>query len=181
MRKCLVVVDYQNDFVSGALGSAAARGIEPALCAKIDSYRASGGDILFTMDTHGEDYAQSQEGRKLPVPHCLQGSEGWKLTPAVESRRRAEDPCFMKNTFGSAELLDYFREHPYDQIEFCGVVTNICVISNAVLAKAALPEAEIQIDAACVAGGEESVCREALDVMEGLQMTVFGRGKENVQ
>lgn len=175
MKKLLIVVDYQQDFVSGALGFAQARELEESICEKIEEYRKDGQDILFTFDTHGEDYLSTQEGRNLPVVHCVKGSEGWRLYGKVAAYQNQAIACLCKRTFGSVELADFLREHPYDVVELAGVVSSICVISNAVIAKAALPEAEIRIDARCTAGGDPQLHEKALDVMQGLQMNVINR------
>ena len=171
MKKLLIVVDYQKDFVSGALGFPEAVQIEQALCQKIRSYQAQGQDVVYTMDTHGPDYAQTQEGRKLPVAHCLAGSPGWELygeaAELLKGCRR-----FDKPSFGSLELACQKRGQDYEQIELCGVVTNICVVSNAVLCKAALPEAEILVDPACAASPDPKAQQAALDVLQSIQVSV---------
>lgn len=133
MKKLLIVVDYQNDFVSGSLGFEAAKRIEDAVCEKIRAYQAAGDDVVYTLDTHGPSYAGTQEGRKLPVAHCLRGTTGWELYgKAAELLRGC--PAFEKPVFGSAALFDWLRGREYAGIELCGVVSNICVLSNAVLA-----------------------------------------------
>lgn len=173
MKKLLIVVDYQNDFVTGALGFEGARQIEAALCRKIESYQAQGADVVYTMDTHGEDYAQTQEGKKLPVPHCMEGTQGWALYGRCAQLLKG---CrqFKKGTFGSMELAQWLVAQGYNAVELCGVVTNICVLSNAVLCKAALPEAEITVDAACVAGADEALNRATFDVLRGIHVNVIG-------
>lgn len=172
MNKLLIVVDYQNDFVTGSLGFEGARQIEEAVCRKIESYRAQGQDVVYTMDTHGEDYAQTQEGRKLPVPHCMLGQPGWELYGKSSSLLKG---CkeFRKTTFGSLELAKWLEGKTYDFIELCGVVTNICVLSNAVLCKAALPEAEIVVDSACVAGADEGLNQATFAVLRGIHINVL--------
>lgn len=172
MKKLLIVVDYQNDFVSGALGFPKAREIEEAVCAKIQAYQAAGDDVVCTLDTHEENYLDTQEGRKLPVAHCLYGTEGWRLYGKAAGL--LEDcPKFEKPVFGSAALFDYLRRIPYDSIELCGVVSNICVLSNAVLARTAQPETEIVVDPACVASNDEALGEAALAVLGSLQVTVL--------
>ncbi len=172
MKKLLIVVDYQNDFVSGALGFPEAVQIEEGICRKIRQYRQQGQDVVYTMDTHGPDYAQTQEGRKLPVVHCVAGAEGWRLygqTAALLKDCRR----FDKPSFGSLELADWLKDQDYQQIELCGVVTNICVVSNAVLCKAALPEAEIIVDAACVASPDPKAQQAALETLKSVQIAVL--------
>ncbi|HEX2986536.1 MAG TPA: cysteine hydrolase family protein [Caproiciproducens sp.] len=175
MKKLLVVVDYQNDFVNGSLGFPKAPGLEAGIVEKIREYRQSGGDVVFTLDTHQEDYLQTQEGRNLPVKHCVENSQGWELYGKVAGLCGGSSAKFRKVTFGSMELAEYLKEKRYDQVELVGVVSNICVISNAVLAKAALPEAEIIVDAACTASNDDALNEKALDVMQGMQIQVTHR------
>lgn len=171
----MIVVDYQNDFVSGALGFPAAEAIEGGILAKIRSYQECGDHVLFTFDTHYDEYYETQEGRRLPVKHCVQDSEGWQLYGRVKDLRDQDSIVISKYTFGSIDLADHLRKEQYDAVELVGVVTEICVISNAVIAKAALPEAEITIDAACTASHDPVLEQKALDVMAGLQMNVIRR------
>lgn len=175
MKKLLLVVDYQNDFVSGSLGCPQAAAIEDSLCAKIEARREEGWDIAFTLDTHHEDYLSTEEGKHLPVPHCLEGSEGWQLFGRVAGYCTAETPCFRKETFGCARLIPYLQEKEYEAVELCGVVTSICVLSNAALAKAALPNAQIIVDASCVAGSDDLMNDKALDILENLHTTILNR------
>lgn len=173
MKKLLIVVDYQNDFVHGSLGFPKAAGLETAIADKISAYRKSGGDVAFTYDTHGQDYMDTQEGKNLPVPHCIRDTEGWALYGKVAGLVKESDKCFFKPSFGSAELFDYLRASDYDTIELAGVVSNICVISNAVLSKTALPEAKVIVDPACVASNDDDLNAAALKVMSGLQIQIL--------
>lgn len=176
MRKLLLIIDYQKDFVDGALGFAGAEKLDGPIAQKIADYRAAGGDVAFTLDTHGENYPQTQEGRKLPVPHCLRETPGWSLYGQTGKARREEDTVIEKPAFPSLELGSWLREKGYDQIELVGLVSYICVISNAIVAKAAVPEAEIIVDATCTAGPDPELHAKALDVMEQcLQITVTNR------
>lgn len=175
MKKLLVVVDFQNDFVDGSLGFPEAKQLERPICQKIAQYRAEGAQIAFTFDTHGTDYLETQEGRLLPVSHCVKGAQGWNLYGKVAELRQADDPCFEKSAFGSPELAHYAAKNEFGQVELCGLVSNICVLSNAVLIKAALPEAEIIVDEACTSCADPEMNRKALDVMEGLQIRVIRR------
>lgn len=179
MKRALIVVDYQKDFVTGSLGFPGAEKLEDPICQKITEYRAGGDEIIFTFDTHGEDYLSTQEGRKLPVVHCLKGTDGWQLYGRVADLCSPQDRCFEKVTFGSLDLAEYVKEQKFDQIELVGLVSNICVISNAVLCKAAVPEAEILVDAGCTGSGMGEIHQKALDVMEGLQITVTGSKEED--
>lgn len=175
MKKLLIVVDYQADFVSGTLGNPYAAAIEDRICSKITARRREGYDVWFTFDTHGTDYADTQEGRLLPVAHCWKGTPGWALYGKTAGLLSEGDRCFEKESFGSPELFEALRGSEYDTIELVGVVTNICVISNAVLAKTALPEAEVAVDASCTASNDPKLHEAALNVMESLQVTVIGR------
>ena len=173
MKKILVVVDYQKDFVDGSLGFPEAVGLEEAIVQKIQSYRKGGFEVAFTFDTHRENYLTTQEGRNLPVPHCLKNTPGWELYGKVSPLCAGSDQRFEKETFGSLRLAEYLRDGGYDSVELCGVVSNICVVSNAVLAKAALPEAEIIVDAACTASNDKAMNQKVLDVMRGLQIRIL--------
>lgn len=172
MKKCLIVVDYQNDFVSGALGFEKARSLEEPIAAKIAEYRSQNAEIIFTFDTHTKNYLETFEGTHLPVEHCIEGTDGHRLYGKVASLVKDGDKCFYKPTFGSAQLFDYLRNGEYESIELCGVVSNICVISNAVLARTAQPEAEIIISSSCTASNDDALNASALEVMKSLQITV---------
>lgn len=175
MRQALIVVDFQKDFVDGSLGFAQARLLDGAICAKIKACHEQHQTVLFTLDTHADDYLQTQEGGKLPVVHCVKHTPGWALYGRSAELREADDLLIEKPGFGSLELANALRHAKFDRIELVGLVSNICVISNAVLAKAALPEAEIVVDAACTASADQSLHEKALDVMEGMQITVINR------
>lgn len=170
--RLLVVVDYQHDFVDGSLGFAEAVSLEKPICDKIRAYRENGDDVVYTMDTHEENYLETQEGQKLPVPHCRRGTPGWQLYGEV-GKELAGCQFFEKETFGSASLFSFLQQNSYDTIELVGVVSNICVISNAVLAKAAQPEAEILVDAGCTASNDTQLNEMALRIMAGLQIRVI--------
>lgn len=172
--KHLIVVDMQNDFVLGSLGSKAAEAIVPAVCEKIKRYKAEGGKIAMTLDTHFKDYLETPEGKKLPVEHCIKGTEGWQ--PAAQVAE-AIDGCaevFEKSTFGSAELAKYLAETAKagDEIELCGLCTDICVVSNALLIKAFCPECEVIVDAKACAGVTEESHRAALVTMASCQCRI---------
>ena len=173
INNCLIVVDYQNDFVIGSLGFPGAVEIEQNIALKIEQYRENGDVVVFTFDTHGEDYLETQEGSKLPVKHCLRGTDGHKLYGQVSKLINENDSVFYKNTFGSDVLYNYLKSNQFDTIELVGLVSNICVISNAVLAKTAQPEAHIIIDAKCTASYDMALHQATLSVMKGLQMTVI--------
>lgn len=172
MNKLLVVVDYQNDFVVGSLGSEFSKQIDGAIAEKVEAYRAEGADIIYTMDTHGPAYPEMQEGKKQPVIHCQNGTEGWRLYG--KTAEVCKDAMTIgKHTFGSFDLAMMALNRGYDQIELCGVYLDVGVLANAVLLKTAQPEAEIVIDPNCVAGTTKKLTEETLDIMENLQMTVL--------
>ena len=176
MKKLLLVVDYQKDFVDGALGFPGAEKLDGPIAQKIAQYRAAGDDVAFTLDTHQADYLNTQEGRKLPVTHCVRGTEGWGLYGETAKAKQDGDTVIEKPAFPSLELGNWLREKGYDQIEVVGLVSYICVISNAIVAKAALPEAEIIVDAACTGGPDPTLHEKCLDLMsQGLQITVVNR------
>lgn len=167
----LVVVDMQNDFIDGALGTPEAVAIVPKVVRKM---RAFPGKVLCTRDTHEMDYLSTQEGRNLPVAHCIRGTAGWQLAPDIEVARK--EPPIDKPTFASRSLGEFLAaEHarePIEKITLVGVCTDICVISNALLLKAFLPEVEIVVDAACCAGVTPQRHRLALEAMKACQITV---------
>ena len=176
MKKLLVVVDYQNDFVDGALGFSGAEKLDALICEKIEEYRKDAeSDIIFTLDTHGKNYLATQEGKNLPIPHCIAGTHGWELYGRTGEKWSDEDTVIEKPSFGSLELMDIADENAYDQVELVGLVSNICVLSNAVLLKTALPEAEIIVDAACTASFDPALHEKCLDVLEGIQVKVINR------
>ena len=175
MKELLIVVDMQNDFVTGVLGSAEARAVLPKLKQKIDGARTAGKTIVFTRDTHGADYLSTQEGRNLPVPHCIRGTEGWQI---VEGLCLKGDRVFDKPTFGSLSLAEFIRDGEFGRVEFVGVCTGICVISNAMLCKAAFPEANIVIDAALCACVTPESHDTALNAMRLCQMEILHQGEE---
>ena len=167
----LIVVDMQNDFIDGALGTAEAVRIVPKVEKKI---REFDGRVLYTRDTHEKHYLFTQEGRNLPVPHCIRGTKGWEIREELEALR--EEEAFDKVTFGSEELAVYLQqehdEEEIDSITLVGLCTDICVISNALLLKAFLPEVEIIVDASCCAGVTPASHRNALEAMRMCQIRV---------
>lgn len=175
MTRLLVVTDFQTDFVDGSLGFPKARELEDPIADKILAYRAAGDEVLFTMDTHYQDYLSTQEGRKLPVPHCIKGTEGHKLYGKVAGLCQPTDKVFEKSAFPSSQLYEYLKSRTYESIEFVGLVSSICVLSNAVMAKAAVPETEIIVDAACTSVFDNSLNEKALDIMANLQITITNR------
>ncbi len=173
MKKCLIVVDYQVDFVTGSLGFAKAKDLDEKIADKIREYRKSGDEIIFTFDTHKENYLSTFEGKNLPVKHCIEGTDGHRLYGKTASMKDDNDKCFYKLTFGSSELFAYLKDNEYESIELCGVVTNICVISNAVLAKTAQPATEVIVDSNCIASNDDNLNNAAISVMKSLQIKIL--------
>ena len=172
MKSCLIVVDYQNDFVSGSLGFSGAELLDSLIAEKIRKYRAKGDLIVFTLDTHGSDYLKTQEGKCLAVLHCISGTAGHDLYGETATMIKDGDKRFYKQTYGSDELYEYLKVTPFEQIEIVGLVTNMCVISNAILAKTAQPETPIFVDADCTASKDQYLHKAALDVMTSLHIRV---------
>lgn len=173
----LVVVDMQNDFIDGALGTAEAVSIVPLVVQKIRSFD---GLVLATMDTHSSDYSKTQEGRRLPVAHCIKGSDGWQIAEAI--RTLLTEAPIEKPTFGSIRLgerlLELHQSCGIEEVTFVGLCTDICVISNAMIAKAFLPEVPIVVDAACCAGVTPESHKQALEAMKMCQVRVINDGKD---
>ncbi len=175
MRKILVVVDMQNDFVTGALGSTQAQAILPSV---LEYVKAFSGEVLFTMDTHDPDYLDSREGKKLPVIHCVKHTPGWELVPSLDAFVKEFDcPVFCKTTFGSTQLAQYLsgenEKEAIDEIQLIGVCTDICVISNALTLRSFLPETPISVVASCCAGVTPQSHQTALDAMAGCQVEIL--------
>ena len=169
----LVVVDYQADFVDGALGFSGAELLEPIIVEKINRCREDGGKIIFTLDTHFDNYLDTAEGKKLPVVHCVDGTEGHGLFGSVVQCVRSDDIIIKKPSFGSLELADVLRKNAFDEVELCGLVTDICVVSNAVIAKAALPESRIVVDSSACASFDKDAHEAALKVMKSVQIDII--------
>ena len=174
MQEILIVVDMQNDFVDGSLGTPEAQRIVDHVVEKIMQFE---GRVLFTKDTHESDYLETQEGVRLPVEHCIRGTKGWELVPAIEALRLPDTPVIEKPTFGSSELVSLLErlneEEPIRSITLVGLCTDICVISNALLIKAYFPEIPIAVDATCCAGVTVESHQRALDAMRVCQIDVF--------
>ena len=170
MKKAIVVVDMQKDFIDGALGTKEAQAMLPRMEAKLAAARAAGTALVFTMDTHGEDYLATQEGKRLPVPHCIRGTEGWEIAASLQPFVRAAAAVVEKPAFGSTELPALLED--CDEIELVGLCTDICVISNALVLKAFYPEKKISVDASCCAGVTPESHAEALRAMKMCQVDV---------
>jgi nicotinamidase-related amidase len=175
MKKCLIVVDFQNDFIDGALGFKEAIKVKEPIIEKINKYRDNNDDIIFTMDTHEQSYLNTEEGKNLPVEHCIKGAKGHEIQQDVKLLIKPKDKIFEKPTFPSLELGKYLEKQNYDLIEICGLVSNICVLSNAVIAKSALPNAHIIVDALATDSYDKSLHQKTLDILEGLHVEVINK------
>ena len=167
--KYLIVVDMQVDFITGSLGSELATAIVPNVVEKVKSFD---GKIIFTRDTHFDNYMQTQEGRNLPVPHCIKDSDGWQI---CDELKPYVSTVIDKLTFGTIDLPDIIKSYgeEIESIELCGLCTDICVISNAMLLKAAFPEVPITVDSACSAGVSVESHNTALNAMRAVQISVI--------
>lgn len=174
MKKLLIVVDFQNDFVDGALGFDEASKLEERIVDKINIYKSHGEDIVFTLDTHNDDYLTSLEGQNLPIKHCLVGSKGHELYGRVKELAKGY-LMFEKETFGSDKLYEYLKNNKYSQIELVGLVSHICVISNAVLAKVAQKDTPVIVDASCTGSYDKSLNEMSLKVMESFHIKVINK------
>lgn len=172
-EKYLIVVDMQEDFVYGALGSEQAQNIVDNVVKKIKEFD---GTVIYTKDTHQSDYLQTQEGRLLPVEHCIRGTQGWELiAPLKEMVKTDHNKIYEKETFGCVELAEQLKEKQEEiaSIEWIGVCTDICVVSNALLVKAYMPQIPMYVDAKCCAGVTVQKHEAALETMRSCQIQVM--------
>lgn len=169
--KILIVVDMQNDFIDGALGTKEAEKIVANVKEKIDTYRSNNDEVIFTRDTHFDDYLETQEGKNLPVKHCIKDTFGWQISSKLDV---ADSVIIDKPTFGSTKLMEYLlSKQNISEIQLVGLCTDICVISNAFLLKAALPEVLISVDSKCCAGVTPESHNRALESMKTCQIMVI--------
>lgn len=177
MQDILIVVDMQNDFIDGALGTREAQAIVDKVKEKILDFK---GPVIFTRDTHGENYMETQEGKNLPVPHCIKGTDGWQIRPELDALRKTRP--VDKPGFGSVELgrmlLDMNAEEAIGSVTLVGLCTDVCVISNALIIKAFLPEVPVKVDAACCAGISPESHGNALSAMAMCQVEILNGQKE---
>ena len=173
-KKLLIVVDYQNDFVDGSLGFPDGLKINIEIKNKINKYLNDEQDIIYTLDTHDDKYLESFEGKNLPIVHCIKGTFGHQVVKDCDYQDKAVK-VFEKPTFPSLELANYLVDKEYSEVELCGLVSNICVLSNAVMVKAALPNAYIYIDAKATASFDKQLELKCFDVLKGLHIDVINR------
>lgn len=176
-KKILIVVDMQNDFIDGALGTKEAQAIVPAVAARIRECREAGWTLIATLDTHSKNYLDTPEGRKLPVPHCIKGSDGWQLNADIACALGGSCLMVEKPTFGSIRLpeiiADMAKGAEHVTIELLGLCTDICVVSNALLLKARFTDADIQVRRSCCAGVTPATHEAALTTMGCCQIDVL--------
>lgn len=167
--KYLIVVDMQNDFITGSLGSKLAEAIVPNVVEKVKNYE---GTVIFTRDTHFSDYMDTQEGKNIPVKHCIKDTTGWEICNELKPYA---NKVIDKITFGSVDLPDVIKAYgeQIEEIELCGLCTDICVISNAMILKATFPEVKIVVDSNCCAGVTEESHQTALNAMKAVQIDVI--------
>ena len=169
--KLLIVVDMQNDFIDGALGTKEAVAIVPNVAEKIKRVREAGWEVVFTRDTHQKNYLQTQEGKNLPIVHCILGSKGWQISDKLDV---GKSRIFDKPSFGSMELADYAATlNELEEIELVGLCTGICVISNAFILKAKVPEVKITVDSSCCACVTPESHATALSAMRLCQVNII--------
>ncbi|MBB6623294.1 cysteine hydrolase family protein [Clostridium gasigenes] len=181
MKRLLVVIDYQKDFVDGTLGFEKATTLENGIYNKVNKYLQNGDKVLFTYDTHSEDYLKTREGKNLPVPHCIEGSEGHNLYGKLEEFVGGKNTVhYKKYGFGLSpeDMINLASEigNDIEEIEIVGVVTNICVVSNMVMFQSQYRNAEIIVDGSLCASFDDLLHEKTLDVIEGLQGRVVNRG-----
>lgn len=171
--KTLIVIDIQNDFINGSLGTKEAEAIVPNAAKKIEEYKKRGDRIICTLDTHYSNYLDTQEGRKLPIKHCIYDTYGWKISKELNVEHYNKLDLIRKSTFGYRFWNSYLLENE-DEIEIIGLCTDICVISNALIIKALYPNSEITVDASCCAGSTPENHKAALEIMKMCQINVIG-------
>ena len=173
MSRLLVVVDYQNDFVDGILGFAGAEKVAPNIVKLINDFRNNGDEVVFTYDTHDNDYANTTEGQYLPPAHCIKDSKGWELYPEVAPLLK-DAKTFEKPTFGSKELGHFIEQNNFDEIYLCGLVSDICVFSNAIIAKSsASPYAKIKVVRNATSSFDLDMQEKAFDVLKHLHIEII--------
>lgn len=172
MKNLLVVVDYQVDFVQGSLGNKNALKIYPNILDVVNKFKENNDDIIFTKDTHENNYLNTIEGKNLPIIHCLKNSEGHKLYKDLENISKSYT-VINKETFPSIDLINVLKNKEYEEIYVCGVITNICVISNAIILKAIYPNTNINIIKSCCASNDLELESKSLDIMKNLHFNII--------
>lgn len=174
MKKLLVVVDFQNDFVDGSLGFEKAVKLDEIIYNKILKYKKNNDDIIYTFDTHYDDYMETYEGKKLPIAHCIKYEHGHDLYGKVNTLfDKEKDVYFEKQTFPSLALANYLQDKDYQEIEVCGLVSNICVLSNVIMIRSALPNAIITVDKSETSSFDEVLNEYCFEILKGLFINVI--------
>jgi len=171
MGKLLIVVDFQKDFVNGSLGFEGAEKLDQNICKLIKKCEAEAFDIVYTLDTHGTDYLTTEEGKHLPVVHCVPGTDGYEVFGNTKELLK-DKTCFAKPTFPSLELANWINGKNYDEIIVVGLDLSICVLSNAVMAKSACPNAHIIVDTTCSSGGDKTANEVAISALKRIQVEI---------
>ena len=171
MKRVLIVVDYQNDFVSGSLGFLGAEKLEAKIISFVKEFEESNDIVVFTMDTHDSGYLDTVEGKRLPISHCIKGSDGWKITNEL-SKYVGNHKIICKPTFPSLELGNYLSLIDASEIHLVGLVSDICVISNAIIAKAACPNANIYIHKNLTSSSNLKMQKKSFELAENLHINV---------
>ena len=172
MKRLLIVVDFQRDFVDGSLGFEKAQELDQRIASKIKEYKNNKDQVIFTFDTHYEDYLNTIEGKYLPIKHCIKETLGHDLYGEVSKLKDDEDLCFEKNTFPSLDLANYLVDKKYKSVELCGLVSNICVLSNVVMVKSALPNIEIYVDKRLTKSFDDDLNDACFKILKGLHVNV---------
>ncbi len=172
MKKALIVVDMQRDFIDGALGFETAVSVIDSVVKKITQARQDNHTVVFTFDTHDKKYLDSEEGLWLPTPHAIEGTQGQDLHPRIEALKQVTDPVFDKETFGSLALGSYLEAQGFEEVELCGLVSSMCVFSNAIIAKSALPNAKIVVDSKATTSFDREAHEKTLWMLTHLHVHV---------
>ncbi len=172
MKSLLLVVDYQNDFVDGSLGFKKAQDIYQNVKSKILKYEENNDDVIFTADTHSKNYSKTIEGKYLPVPHCIENTKGHDFYKDIQQISE-KHLVLKKDTFPCSQLFYTLKDNLYEKIEVIGVVTNICVLSNAIVLKSIFPNTPIIVDSSCCASNDEKLEQEAYDILKNLMIEVI--------
>lgn len=172
MKRLLIVVDFQNDFVNGALGFPEAKNIEPKIIQYIKQYQENNDEIVYTMDTHQQNYLTTYEGQHLPIAHCIEGTQGWEVYGQAKDLLK-DCLCFCKDTFPSLDLAQYVKTQEYSDITLVGLVSHICVLSNAIMVKAAQPNIPIRVDLKATSSVDTQTQQKSIDVMKSMQIEIL--------